>query len=437
MINAKFIQFTLFCAASLIYFDNNGLSPHRQMDEVVGEAPLIEEETNKYVETGSSEKKTYYLLYFLFGNASLLAFNIIINAIDIYLVLTKRPDIAVMLNRFYNIPSSLIALVLCFWKPRNLKVYMWISLLISALVLCCLPIFILVDMKDSIVYWGSMVLVIIAGLFGSSILSMMFSTASQFSPEHAAYASSGCGCCGVVASALRIITKAAVPNPTPLQNQITSTVYFFLAALILILTLVYYTWILKKDRYFAENINPSETSTASVFTKENAQVVKVIWLHWLAIFVNFLITLTLFPGYMTGLPQKKPLGTWVPVVVTTVFCIFDWAGRYLPSRFMWPCEKYSWIPVYTRLLFFVIFMLSIQGVIDLGEPYWTFLWTVPFAVTNGYMATVAMIHGSNHSALNTDQRRAAGFLMSFANTGGILVAMFLTYAMPASKIAGQ
>lgn len=407
------------------------------MEEAMGSAPLIEEETGGYVETGSSDKKTYHFLYFLFGNASLLAFNIIINAIDIYLTLTKRSDIAVMLNRFYNIPSSLIALVLCFWKPRNLKIYMWISLLVSALVLCCLPIFILVEMKDSIVYWGSMVMVILAGVFGSSILSIMYATAAQFSPDHAAYASSGCGCCGVVASALRIITKAAVPNPTPRQNQITSTIYFFLAALILILTIVYYTWVLKKDQYFAQNINPSETSTTSVFTKATAEVVKVIWPIWLSDFVNFLITLTLFPGYMTQLPQKKPWGTWVPVVVTTVFCIFDWVGRYLPSRFIWPSEKYCWIPIYTRLLFFLIFMLSIQDVVDLGEPYWTFLWSIPFAVTNGYMSTVVMIFGSNHSALDTDQRRTAGFLMSFANTGGILAAMFLTYAMPASKIATQ
>jgi equilibrative nucleoside transporter 1/2/3 len=75
-------------------------------------------------------------------------------------------------------------------------------------------------------------------------------------------------------------------------------------------------------------------------------------------------------------------------------------------------------------------MLSIQGVIDVGEPWWTIAWDVPFAIMNGYSATVSMIYASNHEQLTSEQKEFAGFLVSFAINAGLLMAMGLTFAMP-------
>ena len=147
-------------------------------------------------------------------------------------------------------------------------------------------------------------------------------------------------------------------------------------------------------------------------------------------FLNFIITLTLFPGYTTDIRQGK-LNDWAFVLVTTVFCIFDWVGRYLPAVKLFPSRKYAWIPIIARLVFFIIFMLSIQCVIDVGEPYWTICWQIPFALTNGYSGTVSIIYGSNNEKCSMEQKKQASFLMTFAINAGILIAMFLTYAMPA------
>jgi equilibrative nucleoside transporter 1/2/3 len=75
-------------------------------------------------------------------------------------------------------------------------------------------------------------------------------------------------------------------------------------------------------------------------------------------------------------------------------------------------------------------MLSLQNVFDLGEPYWTFLWDIPFAMTNGYIATLSMVSASNQDDLSESQRATAGFLMTFSINLGILIAMGLTFAMP-------
>jgi equilibrative nucleoside transporter 1/2/3 len=96
----------------------------------------------------------------------------------------------------------------------------------------------------------------------------------------------------------------------------------------------------------------------------------------------------------------------------------------------WPSEKWAWVPVYFRLVFFPIFLLSLQDVIDLGEPYWTFLWMVPFAITNGAIGTRTVVVASGHSKLDSDTKKIGGFLMNLAINIGILGAMALTYALP-------
>jgi hypothetical protein len=58
----------------------------------------------------------------------------------------------------------------------------------------------------------------------ASILSSSFSSSAQFSPRHAAFVSSGNGCCGVIAAVLRIVAKAAAGA--------SSSVYFFAATLV-------------------------------------------------------------------------------------------------------------------------------------------------------------------------------------------------------------
>lgn len=166
--------------------------------------------------------------------------------------------------------------------------------------------------------------------------------------------------------------------------------------------------------------------------KQLVETIKIIWIQWVSVALNFIITLTLFPGYTTDIRQGK-LGNWSFVLVTTAFCIFDWIGRFLPSVFLFPVRKFAWIPIVCRLAFFPVFMISIQGVCNCGEPYWSICWQIPFALTNGYFGTLNLIYGSNNENCSLEQRKQASFLISFAINAGILIAMLLTYAMPDGK----
>lgn len=377
--------------------------------------------------------KPSVLIYFLFGNSALLAFNIAINAIDIFkpLFTELNLNIGVAISRAYNIPSAVIALLLIFFKPKNLKISISVALIALILVMCTMPIlFSIQSLKDNAktLYWIVVVLLGCTGFFSSLLLSSTYAFASQCGPAASTAVSSGNGACGVIAAFLRIITKAALSK----NETISSILYYSVAGLILFLTLIYFFIAIKRNdilnSYLIHQSSENDFSLKQIFV-----TIRIIWVEWISVAINFIITLVLFPGYVTDIREGK-LKDWNTVLITAMFCIFDWVGRYLPAVKLWPQRKFAWITVLSRLLFFPIFMISIQGVINLGEPYWSIFWQIPFAITNGYCGTTSLIYGSNHENLaNSQQKQLASFLISFAINAGIFTAMFMTYLMPDGK----
>lgn len=396
------------------------------MHETLDENLLSEDFSSVSESRKPSKSEVQYMLFFMLGNASLLCFNIIINAIDIYQNITKNNSVGDRLSQAYNIPCSLTALALCIIKIRNLKLVLIIALSILTAILCIIPVLLLASTNPDIIYYGTLILTGLSGIVSSIIFSNAYSIASQFVPESGAAVSSGEGCCGVLAAVMRIITKAAFSSGPYLIYS--SACYFFLAAAFVLATLIYFIRLSSKPEISAKIQNNNEQAD-KLFTPDMKNAIKEIWPLWLSCLLVFCVTLTIFPGYVTAGIQG-PLKSWMPVIVTSVFCVFDWLGRWLPAVGMWPSPKYLWIPVVLRLLFFPIEIVSLQGFLKLGEPWYTAVMMLPFALSNGYFGTAAIIYGSNAEQLTAPQKRYAGLLMSFAVNAGIILAMGFIEIMP-------
>lgn len=392
------------------------------MSDSISDQLLEESEAKKKAMPANPES----LMFFCLGNTSLLCFNIIINAIDIYNKLTGRTDMAGILNRTYNFPNALMALLLCFFKPTNYKISIIFALGSLSFIMCFLPIFILIDIDDRVMFYLTLSIIGLTGVISSLLFSSVFSMASQFSPVSSAMASSGCGCCGVLASVLRIITKAIAA--TGKANLYSTAAYFFISAAIIFFTLIFFIVKIRNPE-IKEKLVPKVEEKVSIFSRETITVIKSIWVSWLSVFANFLITLSIFPGYVTGTYAPPKIRDWTPVIVVAIFCVFDWVGRAGPGLKVWPPRLFAWIPIVLRFFSFPIFIFSIQKRFK-AEPWWTFAWMIPFAISNGYFGTVQIIYGSNPDELNSEQKKFAGFIISFAVNAGILCAMGLTFLMP-------
>lgn len=60
--------------------------------------------------------------------------------------------------------------------------------------------------------------------------------------------------------------------------------------------------------------------------KLRKEVSKIIWKQMLAIFLCYFVTLSIYPGVLSDLVSPR-FGTWMPVLVMTVFNLFDLMGK--------------------------------------------------------------------------------------------------------------
>lgn len=189
----------------------------------------------------------------------------------------------------------------------------------------------------------------------------------------------GCATAGIMVSFLKIITKAIFSNNLILDTR----VYFAISSAFLLVSLssVFYTQKVitslnlenkstqyldgPKDEFTIEEYedelemtqpnersnlqhrhNSNETtclqndnilteSTINQKTRENphkslyVRVSIFLWKPLFALFLNFFVTLSLFPGVVTAIPSKN---TWLPVILITTLNIFDAVGRILLSE---------------------------------------------------------------------------------------------------------
>lgn len=180
-------------------------------------------------------------------------------------------------------------------------------------------------------------------------------------------------------------------------------------------------------------------------------VFKKVWLQAFTVWLVFFVTLSLFPGVVTMIkpyPDADSLVSlssgssssfidnsstvdfltdWFSLILITLFMIFDFVGRYLPSCFVICSPGTLWIPVGIRLAFFPMFALLAAGIWTSGAVFWAPIVVIVFAFTNGYFSTVAMIFGP--SKADQDEMDIASTIMSFALNFGILCGSFFSLLM--------
>jgi len=166
---------------------------------------------------------------FLLGNASLLTCNMTLNALDVLNAYARR-DVAFDLNRAYNIPVSVMSLFLCFVRPSNLRVAPLLVLGLATADQIVFPVLFYSGLSPDSMHVATIATVAAAALCGSLVFSCSFSLASQFGPLAGAAVSSGNGCSGCIAAAMRVATKAAGGRG---EIRLSATIYFGVAIAIM------------------------------------------------------------------------------------------------------------------------------------------------------------------------------------------------------------
>lgn len=407
--------------------------------------PLVPKE-EPYVDPTQPPKDKYHTAWFLFlilGTGILLPWNAFINAGDYFTTeYSFFSSFMFFLALAYNWSSCSSMLLSIFVMHRfSFGSRAISSFLVDLVVLMLIPFLTMLFNHHTAMYL-TFVGTFITGIASSILFGTIFGLAALFPPKYSTAIMSGNGVAGVLSSLLRIITKVSEPDNEK-GYQISGIIFFVLAAGVILICIVSYFVLMNlpvtqfyvrqyqtaKDTGEAERLinssAPQEVSTSVVLKK--------VWKESVLVWSAFFVTLALFPGITSLItPTTSISSAWFGILMVATFTVGDFIGRTLPKWFVAFSVRSLWLPTILRFSFFVLFPLCVKRYINADAV--SFILMAVFAISNGYMGTLAMMFGPTNA--DSHEKEKAGLIMSFAlNFGifcGVHFALLILYLLTGS-----
>ncbi|KAF5196961.1 Equilibrative nucleotide transporter like [Thalictrum thalictroides] len=179
------------------------------------------------------------------------------------------------------------------------------------------------------------------------------------------------------------------------------------------------------------NISDLHSSTSTIYNVHEPIVQNKIWdltkqIRWyaLGIVITYIVTLSIFPGYISENVKSNLLRDWYPIILMTIYNITDLAGKCFTSFYLLnSIGKVSWACI-ARLLFYPLFTACLHGPRWLQTEIPVVLLTSFLGLTNGYLTSTLMILAPKSVAASASE------------TAGILMVLFLGIGMVGGSFLG-
>lgn len=144
----------------------------------------------------------------------------------------------------------------------------------------------------------------------------------------------------------------------------------------------------------------------------------------LGIFLNFTITLSIFPGYLAEDLKSKLLEDWYSIVLVTTYNIADLAGKSLTATYMMKSiKKATWSSV-ARIVMYPLFAAVFHGPQWLKTEINIMILTFILGFTHGYLTSVLMI------------LTPKSVPSSEAEASAVVMAVFISFGLVSGSVVG-
>lgn len=235
---------------------------------------------------------------------------------------------------------------------------------------------------------------------------------------------------GVLVSVLRIFTKAVYPqDASGLQKS--ANLYFAVSIVIMFICMVFYNIVHRLpimkyyDELKIETVTVDEDNgplTGSVWRSTVWDTVGRIKWYGFGIMLIYVVTLAIFPGYITEDVHSQLLKDWYPILLITCFNVFDLVGKCLTAAYLLQNAKVAIGSCIARLLFFPLFLGCLHGPKFFRTEIPVTILTCLLGLTNGYLTSVLMILAPKTVKLQ------------HAETAGIVSVLFLVFGLAVGSI---
>ncbi|KAK4791682.1 hypothetical protein SAY86_032095 [Trapa natans] len=377
-----------------------------------------------------------YIIFFTLGLGFLLPWNAFITAVDYFTYL--YPDASV--DRVFAVVYMLVALafllvIILYSHKSDAYVRINIGLALFLVSLLVVPVMDAAYIKGRVgLYDGFYVTVAAVGLSGFAdalVQGGIIGSAGEMPERYMQAVVAGTAASGVLISFLRIITKAVYSQDESGLRK-SANLYFAVGVVIMAICVVFYnvSHRLPVIKYYkdlkVQAVNEEkelEDPLAGAHWRSSLlkTVGKVKWFGS-GILLIYVVTLAIFPGYITEDVHSELLKDWYPVLLITGYNVFDLVGKSLTAFYFLENAKLAVWGCVARLLFFPLFYGCLHGPEFFRTEIPVTILTCLLGLTNGYMTSVLMIMAPKAVPLQ------------HAETAGIVIVLFLVIGLAAGSV---
>lgn len=236
---------------------------------------------------------------------------------------------------------------------------------------------------------------------------------------------------GVLISLLRIITKAVYSQDASGLRK-SANLYFAVGIVIMAICIIFYNVahrlpVIKyyKDRKVQAVNEEKELKGPLTGAHWRSSLLKTVGkVKWFGfgILLIYVVTLAIFPGYITEDVHSELLKDWYAVLLITGYNVFDLVGKSLTAFYLLENAKLAIWGCVVRLLFFPLFYGCLHGPEFFRTEIPVTILTCLLGLTNGYLTSVLMILAPKSVPLQ------------HAETAGIVIVLFLIIGLAAGSV---
>ncbi|RZC71522.1 hypothetical protein C5167_034697 [Papaver somniferum] len=382
----------------------------------------------------------------LLGIGCLFSWNSMVSIIDYYAILFPKYHPARVLPIVYQPLAVGVLLILSYneakinTRKRNLFGY-FLFFMSSLMILVVIGLG--TSGKGGIgTYVG---ICIVSGAFGvgdAFVQGGMIGDLSLMCPDFIQSFLAGMAASGVLTTGLRLITKAAFENS---RNGLRkgAMMYFAVSMLFELLCLILYAYVFPKlptvkcyrskaasegsKTVFADlaagGIQASEENPAYMARLNNKQLLAQNMDYAIAIFVTFVLTFSIFPGFLSEDTRKHSLGSWYVLLIIATQNVSNLIGRYIPLIDSLKLKSRRWLLIvsFSRFLLIPCFYYAAKY----GDQGWMIMLTSFLGLSQGYLP-VCLLTGAPKNYKGPEKNALGNLLVLFLG-GGVLAGVTLSW----------
>ncbi|KAK1403332.1 Equilibrative nucleotide transporter 1 [Heracleum sosnowskyi] len=384
-------------------------------------------------------KDTYhlaYIIYFTIGVGYLLPWNAFITAVDYFTYLYPNTSI----DRTFAVVYMLVGLIcllfiLAYAHNSTNFVRINVGFVLFVLALVVVPLMDVGYVKGRVgVFSGFYVAVgaiAVCGIGDALVQASIIGSASEMPERYMQAVVAGTGVSGVLVCLLRLLTKAIYPQDAYGLRK-SANLYFMVSIAVMIICIVMYNVVhrLPVIKYYNdlklqaidEEKEDNQASTSVLWGSTLWETVGTVKWYGYGIVAIYVMTLCIFPGYITEDVHSYILNDWYPILLVTGYNLFDLVGKSLTAIYMLENAKVAIGASFARLLLLPLFYGCLHGPQFFRTEIPVTVLTCLLGLTNGYLTSVLMILGTK------------AVLVQHAETAGIVLVIFLVTGLSMGSV---